>query len=421
MKFKDLNMKPNTLYFVPLSGQEEDVGQSHLLGNQQDGFILVDLGLDSEHATSNVFPYLDNLQAIFLTHAHTDHIGGIVSYLVGNMTYEGKHHTFPPIYALPFTLDKIKQDLIEAKVPNNHWPTLISINSGESVQFNNLSIKAMPAYHSVPTVGYVVRDNVGGGSVFLTGDTAAGRELSLDLAREEGDKGITTLLVDAADAIIPGTAKDLKELSKHIHHLIKNNPENLVFVVPPSRTYHALAIKEAALNAGYGVIYSDTGYKDSFLNVAENMGVNIGKPGLRNIFITDNPKSVPNLPNESKFVFVGRSPDKLGSKQLYLSMAAHGQREDIIRIISATRPHYTIPTHCSIEESKAFTQMCNDKKIQTPSFRIQNGSILEITPDNIDEIGRIDVERIRLLDGRLVKLSQQVNNSILKQLQIRSR
>lgn len=43
------------------------------------------------------------------------------------------------------------------------------------------------------------------------------------------------------------------------------------------------------------------------------MGVNIGKPGLRNIFIT---KSVPNLPNESKFTLVGRSPDKLGSKQL---------------------------------------------------------------------------------------------------------
>lgn len=45
-----------------------------------------------------------------------------------------------------------------------------------------------------------------------------------------------------------------------------------MFVVPPSRTYHALAIKEAALNAGYGVIYSDTGYKDSFLKCCRKYG-----------------------------------------------------------------------------------------------------------------------------------------------------
>jgi hypothetical protein len=40
MKLHDLDIKQDALYFVPLSGQEEEVGQCHLLGTKQAGFVL---------------------------------------------------------------------------------------------------------------------------------------------------------------------------------------------------------------------------------------------------------------------------------------------------------------------------------------------------------------------------------------------
>lgn len=117
------------------------------------------------------------IRDILVTHSHLDHIKGI-PFLADNIIIKNKRHSIT-IYGIRETLKSLRDNLLNDKI----WPDftkisaaidpvikLRNISPGRSFSLNGYDISAYRVNHTVPAVGYVVRDNKG--SVLLyTGDT----------------------------------------------------------------------------------------------------------------------------------------------------------------------------------------------------------------------------------------------------------
>lgn len=390
VELKNITVDSNCLYFIPLMGQEEEVGQCHLLGTKRAGFILLECGFDSNHAFVDIQPYLNDLRAIFLTHAHDDHMAGLVSYLAIN---KNSRKSFPPVFALPYTLKKLENDLKDRHIPKDSWPKMFPIQEQEIVKFDNLTVQAQSAVHSIPTIGYIARETGGKSSMYLTGDTTSIDDFSTGTLPQ---KAISLLVIDATDIIIPGSAKKLDNLSLQIYDLIKDRNENFAFMLPANRPLHVLALKAAAQKAGYGVIFSHTEYKNGFLNAMERTEGKIEVKKDKNIVITDNIQHLSSALGKFKFVFVGRLPKKTEADFTFLSIPTHGLQDDIVKMIAAIDPQLTLPTHCGEKEEAYFRQICQSKQIPHFPRKILNGTIFRMKRDDVILKGRLNnIERIR--------------------------
>ena len=122
--------------------------------------IMFDLGalfapeycLDVDAAIPDVRAYLDSktsyaekkLDALFISHGHEDHIGGLV-----HLARAG--YIFPPIYASKGTLELLKVALEEAGVDFNapEWKDkLVEVKAGEVVNFDGVEIEPFNVSHS---------------------------------------------------------------------------------------------------------------------------------------------------------------------------------------------------------------------------------------------------------------------------------
>lgn len=112
---------------------------------------------------------------IFLTHAHLDHIASI-PLLVDSVGYLRKQPL--TLHAIPETLDALKKHIFNDVI----WPDFSLIPSpecpylryepillGESYDLDGRMITPLPANHTVPAVGY--RLDSGEGSLAFSGDT----------------------------------------------------------------------------------------------------------------------------------------------------------------------------------------------------------------------------------------------------------
>ena len=119
--------------------------------------IMLDLGalfapddcMDVDAIMPDVRKYLNkpgelaeqNIDALFLSHAHEDHIGGYVHLMRAG--YE-----MPPTYASKGTLELLKYALNEAGVDYNKWPKMIEVESGVPVKFNEVEVEGIDVSHS---------------------------------------------------------------------------------------------------------------------------------------------------------------------------------------------------------------------------------------------------------------------------------
>ena len=125
--------------------------------------IMFDLGalfapeycLDVDAAIPDVRKYLDSktsyaekkLDALFISHGHEDHIGGLV-----HLARAG--YTFPPIYASKGTLELLKAALEEAGIDFStpEWKDkLVEVKTDEAVNFEGVEIEPFNVSHS--TIG----------------------------------------------------------------------------------------------------------------------------------------------------------------------------------------------------------------------------------------------------------------------------
>ena len=143
------NFDRDGIYFIPMGGADE-IGINMYVYAVKGKLIVVDAGygflnddypgMDLAFADASFLEYYaDNIEGLFITHAHEDHFGAIA-------------HVWPklkcPVYATDFTLGLIKERLREYHLEDE--VELISATQNKIVELENFKVEFIPIVHSVP-------------------------------------------------------------------------------------------------------------------------------------------------------------------------------------------------------------------------------------------------------------------------------
>ncbi len=125
---------------------------------------------------------LNSIRHVFLTHAHLDHIAGLPMLIDTNFAEDFE---FPvTVYARQETLEALQAHLFNdviwpdfAKIPSADNPMLryAVCNPGDTVSIDLREFHAIDVAHSVPSLGYTVKNS--GGVFAVSGDTKTNQTL----------------------------------------------------------------------------------------------------------------------------------------------------------------------------------------------------------------------------------------------------
>ena len=140
-----------------------------------DGMILLDAGtIGASLKEGRQWEIRD----ILISHAHLDHIKAI-PFLADNIIIKHKRHSVT-VFGISSTLADLRRHLLNDRL----WPDftrisasihpvlrLKSIREGRAFRVNGYSVTAYAVSHTVPAVGYVIREIKKGRTLLYTGDT----------------------------------------------------------------------------------------------------------------------------------------------------------------------------------------------------------------------------------------------------------
>jgi len=176
--------------------------------------ILLDAGTGLGNLTLDEMAQITH---VFLTHSHLDHVSHL-PFMLNNLI--GERPGTVQVYALPDTLEALRNHIFNnviwpdfTQLPSKASPcvTLHPFEVGESLTIDVLKITALPADHSVPTLGFWVGNLQGEGYFAFSGD--CGNNTVLWQALAELPK-VRMLIVDNQYL---ETEKAISALAKHYY------------------------------------------------------------------------------------------------------------------------------------------------------------------------------------------------------------
>lgn len=159
---------------------------------------------------------LAKIDHVFITHAHLDHIACLPLMIdsVGDM-----RSTPLTMHATPATLEIIRKHIFNWHIwpdfsviptPERAFLRFATLEPGQPVEIGQRSITPLPAAHTVPAVGYAVRNHASGASLAFSGDTCVCPPLW------EAVNRIAQLRYLIIEAAFANRDRELALLSKHL-------------------------------------------------------------------------------------------------------------------------------------------------------------------------------------------------------------
>jgi ribonuclease J len=245
---------PSSVRVTPIGGLGE-VGRNMMVLEHGDERIVVDCGIGFPHGAERgmgIDIYLPDVRAlrgqpidaILLTHAHDDHVAAL-AHLIRTGAPIGR------IISLPFTIAMVEAKLAEHALP---LPPLRSVRPGDVVEIGGLTAEFIRVAHSIPDAAAIAL-GTDVGTVLLTGDYKLEAEgmpaqRRTDLARFAalGEAGVTALLSDSTNAMLPGRTPSEATTAGPIAEAIENAPGRVIvtsFSSHIDRVGHALRAADA--------------------------------------------------------------------------------------------------------------------------------------------------------------------------------
>jgi len=199
--------------------------------------VLLDAGTGVEDLSVDELAAIDH---VFLTHSHLDHIAAL-PLLVDSV---GGLRSRPiVIHALPETIAALKQhifnwviwpDFTEIPHYDRPWMKFEPIATGVVVELKGRFVRALPANHTVPALGYAVYNQHG--ALAFSGDTSTNDEFWRVV---NGIPNLRYLIIETA---FPNRDQDLAVTAKHLYPIqlgielekLSADPEILVTHLKPS-------------------------------------------------------------------------------------------------------------------------------------------------------------------------------------------
>ncbi len=211
--------KKTSLRLVALGGSGE-VGRSCYLVELGKYRILVDCGIKPS-ATEDLHPEIDRLEhidALILTHAHTDHIGWVPALIhkfgeIDIYCSEGTAALLPVMFEdgySHYVRRKLAQRELAQRIHNaevvedeydekdmcdaSRFAIRCDFDEVEALPFGDISIRLFRAGHILGAASVLVEDQ-SGRRIFLSGDFSSFQQLTIPAARWPDDLGEIDLLV----------------------------------------------------------------------------------------------------------------------------------------------------------------------------------------------------------------------------------
>jgi ribonuclease J len=446
--------------FIPLGGVGEFGKNMYVIEINEDIYVL-DVGLmypENEMLGIDVvipdMTYLienkDRVKAVFLTHGHVDHIGGL-SYLLRQIEV--------PVYGTKFTLALVKEKFRE----QDFWEEvrLEIIDSNTKLSFDSIDVSFFKTNHSIPgSVGIALHTSIG--AIVYTGDfkfdQAASEFYKPEIGKiaQLGETGVLCLLSDSTEAERPGyttsEAVVKKELSEaflnakgriiaacfatdlnriqHIFDLAFEYSRKIVVVGESLQHIYSMAVKLGYLKIHEEVIipYSDiadykehelvilmTGIQGEPFNALQKMAlkthnqISINEGDL--VLITGDLHRGSELNLFRTIDLLFRAGATILTNKRSLNVSSHASQEELKFMINLVQPKFFIPVHGEYRMLKAHEKVAKAAGIPDHHIMIpEKGVVIELTEEDILYSGKIPSGNV-LIDGNGVG---DVGNIVLR-------
>lgn len=274
-------MSKNRLIYLPLGGAGEIGMNAYVYGYgpaDDERYILVDVGvtfpdMDTSPGVNLIFADLswlieraDRLEAIFITHAHEDHIGALA--LI--------HGRLPvPVYARAFTaaIARLKMEEHGRDVTAIHEVTAFP----ERVEVGPFQVSFLPVSHSIPESSGLVIDTPSGrivhtGDFKLDGAPLVGEPFDPRLWQSVAKDGIRALVCDSTNIFSPKPGRSEAGLAAPLSDLIKSAEGLVVATTFASNVARLKTLAQAGVDAGRSVVVMGRAMV-RMISVAQSTGV----------------------------------------------------------------------------------------------------------------------------------------------------
>jgi ribonuclease J len=263
---------------VPLGGVEE-VGRNCVAMEVENDIYVYDAGFqfvteESSPGVDYMLPnttYLernaDRIRAVFITHGHLDHIGGIPFLLnrFGN----------PPIYSQNLTNVMIAKR--QEEYPDVPKPELITVEVGSTHTIGSRKVKFFPVTHSIPdSMGVLVETKYG--NVVVTGDLKLEHENGEPTDKEKkvwGDIGKENnlfFIADSTNADREGFSIPESRVNKTLEDIVRGVTGRLIIGTFASQFERMINIIEIAESMGKKVVTEGRSIRTN-LEIAQKTGL----------------------------------------------------------------------------------------------------------------------------------------------------
>lgn len=385
----------------------------------------------------------DQIEAIFLTHAHEDHIGAI------GLIYP-RLNTRAPIYATGFTAHLAAAKLMERGVPNVE---VSIVPLGGTIEVGPFSVRYVTLTHSIPEPS-ALAITTQFGTILHTGDwkidpdPQLGAETDIEGLKQLGDDGVLAMICDSTNVFVDGESGSEGTVRKSLIELIGSLKGRVAVTTFASNVARVATVIEAARQAGRSVcllgrsmhriteaaittgviknipdlvdeeaagsfpddniLFLCTGsqgeYRAALGRIArgDHRNVSLGY-GDTVIFssrvIPGNEREIFAMQNDLADRGVRIITDRMTADPIHVS--GHPARDELRQMYQWVRPTVAVPVHGErrhIVEHAAFAKSLQVKDAVTP----RNGDLIRLAPGDAKIIDGVPAGRLYLDGDRLV-------------------
>ena len=436
---------------IAFLGGLNEVGKNLTVIEYNNEIIVIDCGLAFPDATMPGidlvipdFTYLeknaDKVKAIFITHGHEDHIGGL-SYLLKVVN--------APVYSTKLTIGLIEYKLSEAKMTSK--VKLNTIKPDDVIKVGSFSVEAIHVNHSIPdALAFAIRCK--DGVIIHTGDFKIdstpidGGMMNLARLGQLGNEGVLCLMADSTNAERPGYTESERKVGESFENLFrKAGQRRLIVATFASNIHRVQQIINVAEKLGRKVALSGRslenvvaiGQELGYLNVPDGIIIGIdavkqytdeelviittgsqGEPmsALTRMAMSDHRKvkigpndcviiSATPIPGNEKTVGkVVNEIMKLGANVVYERMydvhvSGHACQEELKLILGLVKPKFFIPVHGEQKHLQKHAMMGEAMGIPSDNIIVAaNGTEVSFLAENKVVLGDVPAGNV-FVDG----------------------
>lgn len=443
-------LKDHEIGFFALGGLGE-VGKNTYVFDIEDQLFIVDAGImfpdESLLGVDYVIPdytYLienqERIVGLFITHGHEDHIGGI-PYLL-------KQVKIPKIYASGFAVDLLENKLLEHQ--DLTPPTIVQYKAHHIFNFKGTEVSFIRLNHSIPDM-FGINFKTKYGHIFHTGDfkidyTPVGPTAEYNKLSKIASEGVLCLLSDSTNAERPGTTPSEKSIGSSIDEIFSQLKGRIIIATFASNIYRMQQIVSASIlnNRRIAVvgrsmekameIGMETGYirapKEWIIDANEidqykQNEVTIlctgsqGEPmAALSRIASGTHRQIKVQPNDTVIFSsspipgnqegVNRTVDLLYRSGVEVIVngpvaethtSGHGAQDDLMLMLTLTRPKFFIPVHGEHRMLKEHRQLAVNLGVKKENVLIlDNGEVAAISKDSIRKAGNVQSGEV-YIDG----------------------